>query len=89
MMERPVEISLTAFRPRSRPQIYTDETQMRRVIGLKSVNIRVDPWPGSNLDCAFKDKFGRTAERDVAKCVIAPFKSDTKFVSATRNYCNR
>ena len=31
MMERRIEISLTAFRRRSRPQIYTDETQI--VIG--------------------------------------------------------
>ncbi len=28
MMERRIEISLTAFRPRNRPQIYTNETQI-------------------------------------------------------------
>ena len=28
MMERRIEISLTAFTPKSRPQIYTNETQI-------------------------------------------------------------
>src|SRR5207247_909674 len=46
-----IEIFLTAFRRRSRPQIYTNETQIVLffipVCSSKSVKICVDPWLNS------------------------------------------
>ena len=42
-----------------------------------------------NLDGAFKNEFSGTRERDVAKSIVALFKSNLKFVSAPRTYGNR
>src|SRR6478752_3081784 len=71
-----------------RPQIYTDETQMRKEPGSQSVTIRVHPWLSSNLDCSIENKFGRTGECDVAETSIKFLKTDLQFVTASRQHCD-
>src|SRR5215467_9785453 len=71
-----------------KPQIYTDETQMRRESDLKPVNIRVHPWL-IHLDCSLKVKFCRAGERDVREPSGNHFKANLQFVTAARENSDR
>src|SRR5215813_10604736 len=76
----------------SKPQIYTDETEMRKAVSVKGFSdlwkfVFICDW--LNLNRSFKYKFGGSRQRDVAKASINFVESNLQFVSATRNYADR
>src|SRR6267378_4204286 len=62
---------------------------MRKEPGSQSVNIRVHPWLGSNLDRSLENEFGRASECDVVEISLNFLKTDLKFVTASRQHRDR